>query len=691
MKNAMIPILAMMTAVATAGELTVEVGGITPQQAIEKIRAAKKSGDKSAWVVRVKKGIHRIDKTLVFTPDDSGSESAPITWLGESGAIISGGTEIKGWKDEGNGVWSVPAPINDKGEIIWMEELWVNGRRAEWASFPKSSFLKMVSAKQVLEKGWTNRWLETAVFKVADIEPLTKLTAEQLAGVQMMMRHKWSFNKKVVRKVDAATGAVESIAVRPGPWKSWRRWNSDSNIRFANVPSAFTEPGEWIYDLAEKKIKYRPLPQEKIETSVLVMPLQKISRIIEFVGDIDRNRFVHDINFKGIAFMYTDVLPAPLNAKPFESCGRQAASYADGAITGEGVKRINFDNCTISHTGNHGIRFYDGSTKVEVTNCTLEDLGAGGIFIGARKGYVANGEELTRRIITKLAPRSTAFNVVSNCTIRAGGRYNPEGVGVVFTHASDCKLVYCDIHDFNYSGVSVGWTWGFKGSVAQRNEIAHNHIYDLGKRTMCDMGGVYLLGTAFGTKVHHNVIHDVYSYKYGGWGLYTDEGSEGVDLYCNLVYNTYDGGFHQHYGTDNILRNNIFVWNERRGSIVFTRSEYNNIPCSFDLVNNIIVTKRARLAEFGYNNPNQLAIRGIWANNCWFVPAGVKVAFGHYNSWSEWVASGRESGGIFADPKFFDLNKNDFRLKSDSPAIKLGFKVWDFSDCGRKYGIISDN
>jgi hypothetical protein len=194
---------------------------------------------------------------------------------------------------------------------------------------------------------------------------------------------------------------------------------------------------------------------------------------------------------------------------------------------------------------------------------------------------------------------------------------------------------------------------------------------------MSDMGGVYTLGTSFGTRVHHNVIHDVWAYSYGGWALYTDEGSEGITMDHNLCWNTTDGSFHQHYGAGCVIRNNIFAWNRKLGAVRMSRQVVQDIPCTLNFVNNIVVVREGPLVGRGVRG-----VGGIWAGNLWYDFSGCPPEFDGLD-WDKWRVCGKETGGVYGDPLFANAAANDFRLTPSSPAFALGFEAWDYSAAGR--------
>ena len=589
-------------------------------------------------------------------------------------------------------MWSASIPAAPDGKPAYFEQLWVNGRRADRARLPNTGYFNIRRPAIAPDPAVKGRYVENATITNTEVAVLADLPKDELPYAQMCVVHKWSFARRILREVDAMT--TNGLTVRtwsPSPWNGWQNWNEkETLVHFENVRTAFDAPGEWFYDVKAAKVLYRPLPGEDMAKATIVAPSAKISQLVAFRGDPDKGAYVHDVSFRNITFAHSDVTPSSGTAiraehpavkfvggglGPTESWQHQAASGSDGAVTLQGAQRISFEGCRVRNTGNYAMRFNDGCTSNRVVGCTLFDLGAGGVWMGSGVGHVAKGETMKRRVIKTLAPRSTAFNLIDNCTIRQGGRFNPEGTGVAYTHVSDSKVLHCEIHDFFYTGVSVGWTWGFQGSIAQRNEIAFNKIYDLGKGIMSDMGGVYTLGTSYGTTVHDNVIHDVWSYSYGGWALYTDEGSEGIVMERNLCWNTTDGGFHQHYGAGCIIRNNVFAWNKMLGAVRMARQVVQDIPCTLNFVNNIVLVREGPLVGRGPRG-----VGGVWANNLWWDVSGKPELDGL--DWEKWAACGKETGGKYADPQFEDAAGYDFRLKSTSPAFALGFKAWDFTQAG---------
>ena len=279
------------------------------------------------------------------------------------------------------------------------------------------------------------------------------------------------------------------------------------------------------------------------------------------------------------------------------------------------------------------------------------------------------------------------INVCDNL-IEGYGRTFPSAIGILLTHAQDCKLSHNEIHDGYYTAISCGWVWGYTDHTTDNIEISDNLIYDIGQGWLSDMGGIYTLGIQPNTILTHNKIYNVAADPneggYGGWGIYLDEGSSYITVRENLVYDCGSTCFHQHYGEENDVTNNIFALG-REAQIQSSRSEEHN---EFNLTKNIILsngtqtycqTNKDRFKDDNNlywdlrDGKNILSLSGA-SNDTRFknrLYAPIMEKYGYYNN------------AVFADPLFRDAENFDFTLADNSPALtEIGFKTWNYNTAG---------
>ena len=667
---------------AGGGEIEVSPGGISPHAAVEKIRMAKASGDKSAWTVRVAPGLYPFERPLVFVPADSGTPEAPVRWIADRGeAVFSGGGLIVGWKDAGDGVWEAPVPRDKAGKPIWFQSLYANGRRARRSRHPENGFASLKSWKESATTNDAGKVIygEHFVFDDKAFDALNGLSASELAAVELQIRCKWSYGTYSVAGWNPATRTL--TANGKAGMQSWKMPN-EKGVLYAleNVRAGFDTPGEWFYDVVGEKVLYRPLPGERISEFKALAPLSQLPNVIRFDGDPQKGEHVTDISFDGIAVTCSRTDGDRLPSGFVQLYQYQAGAFAGGSVFAKGAQRLSFENCRIFGVENYAMWFDIGCVSNRIVGCTFEDLGAGGLWIGGKKANLfkdSGGWKEQRTKFTRPIPygdpevahvHQCAFFTIEDCTVRHAGLVNPEGCGIVLTHVSDSSITHCDIFDLYYTGISVGWTWGYSGSVSQRNTIAFNHIWDIGKHVMADMGGIYTLGTSYGTSISNNVIHHVDSVSYGGWGLYNDEGSEGIVLENNLVYDTKDSSYHQHYGRENVVRNNILACS-KESQIAVSRPEQ-HLCVTF--LNNIVYWDTKTPVFSPEKKPvSEGAGKLAWTNNIFWCASAPTVING-------------PNPAVVCDPRFEDPAKRDFRLRKDSPALRFGFKPWDISSVGRR-------
>jgi hypothetical protein len=142
------------------------------------------------------------------------------------------------------------------------------------------------------------------------------------------------------------------------------------------------------------------------------------------------------------------------------------------------------------------------------------------------------------------------------------------------------------------------------------------------------------------------------------------------------VFRTKSGGFHQHYGQENIVRNNIIAF-AREAEVIRTRAEDH---LSFTFENNIVYWKDAPLLGSNWSG-NNYKVDG----NLYWRTDGKPIDFAGLTL-DQWRAKGQDRSSVIADPLFEDPAHGDFRLKRSSPAFALGFKDFDQSRAGLTTG-----
>jgi len=604
--------------------------------------------------VQIADGAYTIKSPVVFTPEDSGTESAPVIYCAAPGArpVFSGGEKITGFRINSAGIWETK--IKNLTPDTFFEQLFVNGRRATRARTPDRGTFEMANVGQeVIRQGNNPRLPEwgrhTVYTKGGDAAELAKLTPQAISNVMMVVYHKWDITR---RFLSAEEDEGRKLISEGRGFKAWNPWKKGSRYHLENYKEALTAPGEWFL-ASDGMLFYKPLAGEKIETAEVIAP--QCDTFAVFKGRPEKKEFVEYITLRGLSFEH-GAYRTPLTG--FEP--EQAAASIPAVIMADGARNIHISHCSVSHIGSYGIWFRRGCDDCRITDCTIEDMGAGGIRIGDA-------------LIRQNSDEKTSNITVANNTVQSGGRIFPCAIGVWIGQSGSNIISHNTISDLFYTGISVGWTWGYGKSLAKSNLIIFNHIYNIGQGLLSDMGAVYLLGKSEGTIVSDNLIHDVDSFGYGGWGLYTDEGSSGILMERNLVYNVKSGGFHQHYGSKNILRNNIFAFSQLF-QLQASRIE-NHLSFSFE--KNIVYYKKGRLLQGPWNR-----IKIKMDNNCYFnadgkpvLPAGMSL--------QEWQNStGHDTNSLVCDPQFMDPDNFDFRLKKPSPVFKLGFKEFDYTKAG---------
>jgi hypothetical protein len=582
---------------------------------------------------------------------------------------LSGGRPITGWKEvtvRGKKLWAADIPEVRDGKG-YFRELWVNGRRATRARHPARGYLAIAELPDKTAE-WTQGHTRFR-FREGDLKSWDTVTNAEVVAMT-----RWVESRLPVSGVDekehiVSFGKRSVFELAPGDL-----YYVEGAFEFLD------EPGQWYLDAATGTLYYLPRPGERPAGIQAIAP--RLPQVLRCEGRPAAGQFVERIVLRGLAFSHTEWhFPASLHSgtnqpsvfssepKAEMSGFAQAAVGVSGAVWGEGLCDSVFENCRFSNLGNYGLELARGCQRNRVVRCEFSDLGAGGAKLGETR---MRGQ----------AAEQTGANEITRCRLHDGGQMFPSAVGLWIGQSAGNRITRNLIHDFYYTGISIGWTWGYGPSLATNNTVELNHVHHIGIKSdgdgpiLSDMGGIYTLGKQPGTLIRNNLWHDIAAIRYGGWGIYFDEGSSGILAESNVVYRTTHGGFHQHYGETNVVRNNLFAF-ARDQQLQRTRPEPH---LSFTFETNIVYFDSGSLLAGDWSGDNYQMDENLYFDaRPDAQPEQLRLG---PCAWQKWRERGHDRHSLVADPLFVAPRKYDFRLQRNSPALRLGFRPIDLSHVG---------
>ncbi len=610
-------------------------------------------------------------QVTVYLMDGVYEMSAPVMVTGDvqitiasapgAKAVISGGRALSGIVEgEMNGMrlWTVDLPEVKAGKW-YFRSLFAGENRRPRACLPREGFYWMEDVPGHTVKDALFDGASRFIAKEGDMRLFRNLTDAEIHAF-----HYWTDEHMPIASYDPETREVVSTH------QSVFALKDDEMPRFAkyrveNIFEGLLEQGDWYLDRSEGRLYYLPEDGESVENTTLIAPVTEQLLVAENVSGL---------TVDGVTFAYTDwsihqnMRPTfpQLKDEILYASAPQGNSNLPGVISFTNAKYCAVTRCEIKHVGLYAIDLYYNCKNMRIQGNVMHDMGAGGVKL--------NGA-------TAAQPREerTQYVTVADNDIGLGGRVFLAGIGVIALHANHIRIVHNYIHDLYYSGVSCGWQWNYDESSCFDNTIEYNHIQSLGHGILSDMGGIYTLSVQPGTKIRWNLIHDIEKANYGGWAIYPDEGSSHILIENNVCYDTSSSVFHQHYGRENIVRNNIWAFG-REGMIHYTRPETHG---GFNFERNIVLTKGQPVYTGG-------GIGNIHSdmNLFWDVDGAPIEWSGSFKDRSTYrpietvMEMGYDIHSEIADPLFEDVGNRNFTLKPESPAFKLGFKQIDLTGVG---------
>jgi len=636
----------------------------TPEEPVASLAAgqekARAFAGKEAVTVHVADGIYYLPETLVFTPEDSGSEQHPVVYkaANEGGAVLSGGSELElSWEPHEDGIFKATTP---DGLVI--DQVFIDGKNQRMARYPNHDPAKKAQPYQ----GYS-------------AEAFSKTRAANWADpsggyIHAMHRSGWGgYHYLITGKNDEGEVTYE------GGWQNNRQMGMHKDHRMVeNIFEELDAEGEWYHNARTNTLYYKPVAG--IDLKSAKVEVVRLRHLVEFKGTEESP--VKHITLQGFVVRHA--------ARTFMDCKEQLlrsdwAIYRGGAFFLTGTEDIRILDTEFDQVGGNAVFVNNYNRKVLVKGCHIHDAGASGVcFVGDPKAvrdplFEYHETNDLSKIDRTPGPKTNNYpsdSAVEDCLIHGIGRVERQPAGVQISMAQAITVRDVSVYDCARAGINVSeGTWG--GHLIERCDVfdtvleTHDHgsFNSWGRDRFWHSDRGYSQEEIdkdpklpFLDAMKTTVIRDSRWRCDHGWDIDLDDGSTNYDIYNNVMLGI---GLKLREGFRRRAWNNVAPFGSFHPHVWYQSSK--------DQVHSNIFNSAHRPARMStpYTKDGTMVDRNLYAAEQASVMKNSKKL-------------GWDKNSVFGDPMFVDPATGDFRVKEGSPAFEVGFENFPMDQFGVK-------
>ncbi|MBU2997915.1 right-handed parallel beta-helix repeat-containing protein [Cellulophaga baltica] len=644
------------------------------------VRNIKKQ--KNDITIYIRGGRYYLKETIVFNETDSGKNDHKIIYKAYPGEkpVFIGGKPLYNWEKVGAGLYKTKIDIPDD-EFYHIYE---NGKRAFEARYPNEGYL--LGIKKEVE----NTALD---FSINPVDIQDNFTFTQRSRIYLWAGNDWFSAFVPMKSVDKSKGIIklrDTLHLTDVNKRSPRRYY------LTGIKEALDAPSEFYYNTDTKELFYYPISKD-INKSEIVIPL--ITSIIRFVG---KQEPVKNIEFSGIDFSITRFGAYFTETKngTHGTNGWNEPANKEGLIYFENANNCIINKSIISNAGYNGVSMVWDAQENTVKNSEIKNCGFHGVLLSGYRATFGSKADFNKK-------HNITNNHIHHC-----GKLIGHSAGIFIWASGKNKITHNEIHDMPRYGICIkGQRWGGKfgaesnikintGEVvtkdnkwdfvhSRENYIAYNDIYSVSKDSE-DNGMISFWGSGKNNVVYNNKLHDITDKNVEGitMAVYLDDAADYTTVENNLIFNINAGA--KIYpilakGVHNSIINNYIICEASNKAAVRNVTQYSEEVKGHIYKKNIIYLK---------GDADIFSI-GTW-NDEKFVESDYNLIFSEKGNYTYSVENKKLSVGdwkkefngryathnVYENPEFYNVNTNDFRLKKDSPAFKMGIKEIELNKFG---------